>query len=214
MCGLGILELGRNLPRSWRLPGEWEQATRWVGTGSKPQSGKRGCCFARKCCQTFPILRKSQKQRQTLSAHSTQRTFIYSVLGSKHDRACRLALHFVFSTAWLSKRTCFENNLLDSPRMRPFWSFITHTIASKSIGSAVKVFSDFYACAINIQPRTFIIAFPKLTHYLPLSLWWKGRNQRVCWVRSQWWQAGWISKYTLVVKTWMMAPQHLCFSCT
>lgn len=24
MCGLGILELGRNLPRSRRLPREWE----------------------------------------------------------------------------------------------------------------------------------------------------------------------------------------------
>jgi len=61
VCGLGILELGRNLPRSRQLAGEWEQATRWVGTGSEPQGGKRGCCFAGKCCQTS-ILRKSQKQ--------------------------------------------------------------------------------------------------------------------------------------------------------
>lgn len=75
----------------------------------------------------------------------------------------------------------FENTLLYYPRMRPFRSyfpFITNTIASKSRGSAVKsLLSDFYPCAINIQPRPSTIAFPKLTHYLSLSLRERGRTR-------------------------------------
>lgn len=142
----------------------------------QPQSGKRGCCFSRKRCQMSPILEKARNSHKTLCAHRTQQTWTHSVLGSKCDRACRLALHCAFSTS-LSMTKCFVNMLLYSPQMRPFlphFPFIAPAIASKNSVQTVyrkqSFLSDFHACAINAQPILTTTAFLKLTHYLPLAL--------------------------------------------
>lgn len=88
----------------------------------------------------------------------------------------------------------FENTTLDSPRMKPFLSyfpFTTNTIASKSIGSAVKVFfQTFFSPCHKYPTQTFHHCVPQANSLFIALVARKGKNQRVCGVRSQRWQAG------------------------
>lgn len=77
-------------------------------------------------------------------------------------------MHYAIPTACLSKWKCFENALLDPPKIRSFLSyfpFIRHTVSSKSIGSSVKVFFQILICVINIYTRPYITVLPKRAIY-------------------------------------------------
>lgn len=130
----------------------------WVLAVS-PRAGSQGAASQGNAVRHLLHLERARNSDKTLSAYSTQWTLIHSVLGSKHNNACRPALRYVFSTAWLSKGTCFENTLPASPRMRPFLShfpFLIHITASKVIGSAVKVSSQILMLVPQISNSDFL----------------------------------------------------------